>query len=312
MQTTPTQLIFATNFSETCHAAIPTVAQLVDRLRARLTILHVHAKGKRAQAQQSLDSFFAEASNYPGCERALSSGPAAAGIVSFCRSRNDALLIMPPSERTGLPRPLHVSLRARVLQRVATPMLTLPYAEALPRDGAVGGHVACWITGRETSLDSLRDAAALARRRGADLHLLHVMPDISEGLLMDSLFNDQPLTESAASHWLSELAAQLQDDDLRVRIHVAVGNPRREIASLLKRARADVLVVEHDAVVRRGVWRSSLHAALAKTPCVLICLPPGRLRAPALRVTMGPSLEGQETGLASRLLARVQRLQLHG
>ncbi|PPU07911.1 universal stress protein [Xanthomonas arboricola] len=282
MQTTPTHLIFATNFSETCHAAIPTVAQLVDRLSARLTILHVHAKGKRAQAQQSLDAFFAEASNYPGCERALAGGPAAAGIVSFCRSRDDALLIMPPSERTGLPRPLHVSLRARVLQRVATPMLTLPYADAIPRDGAVGGHVACWITGRETSLESLRDAAALARRRGADLHLLHVVPEISEGLLVDSLFNDKPLSEDAAASWLGDLVQQLPDEDLRVRIHVAVGNPRREIAGLLKRACADVLVVEHDAIVRRGVWRSSLQSALAKTPCVLICLPPPHLRRPIL------------------------------
>ncbi|MBB4594504.1 MULTISPECIES: universal stress protein [Xanthomonas] len=302
MQTTPTHLIFATNFSETCHAAIPTVAQLVDRLRARLTILHVHAKGKRAQARQSLDAFFAEASNYPGCERALASGPAAAGIVSFCRSRDDALLIMPPSERTGLPRPLHVSLRARVLERVATPMLTLPYADAIPRDGAGGGHVACWITGRETSLDTLRDAAAMARRRGADLHLLHVMPDISEGLLVDSLFNDKPLTEAAAVSWLSDLVLQLRDDDLRVRLHVAVGNPRREIAGLLKRACADVLVVEHDAVVRRGVWRSSLQATLAKTPCVLICLPPSHLRRPAIGTTPNQDTPRRRRGRARWLL----------
>ncbi|WP_372361496.1 universal stress protein [Xanthomonas sp. NCPPB 1325] len=302
MQTTPTHLIFATNFSETCHAAIPTVAQLVDRLRARLTILHVHAKGKRAQARQSLDAFFAEASNYPGCERALASGPAAAGIVSFCRSRDDALLIMPPSERTGLPRPLHVSLRARVLERVATPMLTLPYADAIPRDGAGGGHVACWITGRETSLDTLRDAAAMARRRGADLHLLHVMPDISEGLLVDSLFNDKPLTEAAAVSWLSDLVLQLRDDDLRVRLHVAVGNPRREIAGLLKRACADVLVVEHDAVVRRGVWRSSLQATLAKTPCVLICLPPSHLRRPAIGTTPNQDTPRRRRGRTRWLL----------
>ncbi|MBB3822775.1 nucleotide-binding universal stress UspA family protein [Xanthomonas arboricola] len=302
MQTTPTHLIFATNFSETCHAAIPTVAQLVDRLRARLTILHVHAKGKRAQARQSLDAFFAEASNYPGCERALASGPAAAGIVSFCRSRDDALLIMPPSERTGLPRPLHVSLRARVLERVATPMLTLPYADAIPRDGAGGGHVACWITGRETSLDTLRDAAAMARRRGADLHLLHVMPDISEGLLVDSLFNDKPLTEAAAVSWLSDLVLQLRDDDLRVRLHVAVGNPRREIAGLLKRACADVLVVEHDAVVRRGVWRSSLQATLARTPCVLICLPPSHLRRPAIGTTPNQDTPRRRRGRTRWLL----------
>lgn len=83
MQTTPTHLIFATNFSETCHAAIPTVAQLVDRLRARLTILHVHAKGKRAQAQQSLDAFFAEASNY---QAASARSPAAPQLPALSRS----------------------------------------------------------------------------------------------------------------------------------------------------------------------------------------------------------------------------------
>jgi nucleotide-binding universal stress UspA family protein len=273
MHATPSHLVFATNFSETCHAAIPTVAQLVDRLRAKLTLLHVHAKGQRNQAQQSLDSFFAEASNYPGCERALYGGPTAAGIAAYCRSNPDAVLIMPPSERTGLPRPMHVSLRAQVLQRVATPMLTLPYADALPRDGSIGGHVACWITGRESSLELVRDAAGLARRRGADLHLLHVLPEVSEGLLMDSLFNEHPLAEPAATRWLADIAASLEDDDLRIRIHVGTGNPRKQIASLLKRARADVLVVEHDTVLRRKLGRTSFDAALSETPCLLMCVP---------------------------------------
>ncbi|MET0289057.1 MAG: universal stress protein [Pseudoxanthomonas sp.] len=273
MHATPSHLVFATNFSEICHAAIPTVAQLVDSLRAKLTLLHVHAKGQRQQAQQSLDSFFAEASNYPGCDRALYGGPTAAGIAAFCRSNPDAVLIMPPSERTGMPRPLHVSLRAQVLQRVATPMLTLPYADALPRDGSIGGHVACWITGHESSLELVRDAAGLARRRGADLHLLHVMPEVSEGLLMDSLFNEHPLAEPAATRWLADIAASLQDDDLRIRIHLATGHPRKQIAHLLKRARADVLVVEHDAVIRRRLGRTSFDAALSKNPCLLMCVP---------------------------------------
>ncbi|MBO9741425.1 universal stress protein, partial [Xanthomonas axonopodis pv. begoniae] len=82
--------------------------------------------------------------------------------------------------------------------------------------------------------------------------------------------------------WGDYLALQLGDEDLRVRIHVAVDNPRRGIAGLLKRACADVLVVDHEALVRRGVWRSSLQSALAKTPCVLICLSSPHLRQTAI------------------------------
>ncbi|MEE7547290.1 universal stress protein, partial [Xanthomonas sp. Kuri4-1] len=134
------------------------------------------------------------------------------------------------------------------------------------------GHVAYWLQG-PVSLASLRDAAALARRRGAELHLLHVVPPVSEGLLMDSLFNDQPLSEAAATDWLGDMAARVQGDDLRVRLHVTVGSARKEIAGLLKRAQADVLVVEHDALVRRGLWRSSIDRALAGVPCLLLCLP---------------------------------------
>ncbi|SEM40279.1 Universal stress protein family protein [Pseudoxanthomonas sp. GM95] len=273
MYTAPSHLVFATNFSETCHAAIPTLAQLVDRLRAKLTLLHVHAKGQRGHAQQALDSFFAEASHYPGCERALYGGPAAAGIAAYCRSHPEALLIMPPSERTGLPRPLHVSLRAQVLQRVSTPMLTLPYADALPRDGQIGGQVACWISDRASAQDLVRDAANLARRRGADLHLLHVMPEASEGLLVDSLFDDRPLAEPAVSRWLADLAASVQDPQLRIRLHLGTGNPRRQIAGLLKRARADVLVVQHDAVLRRRFGRHTFDAVLSESPCLLLCVP---------------------------------------
>ncbi len=266
-------LIFATNFSDACHAAIPMVAQWVDSLQARLTLLHVHAKGTQAQSARSLDSFFAEAAHYPGSERRLLSGRAADGIAEFCREHPQSMLVMPPSARTYLPRPLHVSLRAQVLRQVATPMLTLPYTDAIPEPPAVGGQVACWITGEEKRFDHVREAAALARRRDAELHLLHVLPEISEGLLVETLYSDRPLAEPAATQLLDSIVSQL-GNEVRVRIHVGTGHTERTLSQLLQRSRANVLVVDRDTAVRKRLLRSSFRTSIHDNPCLLICVPP--------------------------------------
>lgn len=273
MHTFPRQLVFATNFSESCHAAIPLVAQWVDSLQAKLTLLHVHARGTQAQAKRALESFFAEAEHYPGSERVVRSGAPVRGIAEFCRSQPDALLVMPPSTRSQLPRPLHSSLRARVLRELDTPMLTLPDANGVPLPPSAGGHVACWVTGQESRLDHVREAAALARGRQAELHLLHVLPEVSEGMLIDALYSDRPLSESVAHQHLEHIAAQL-GDDLPIRLHVAVGSSLQVLKQQLKRSQASILVVDRETVMRKRLLQTSFNPSLTEAPCLLICVPP--------------------------------------
>lgn len=266
-------LIFATNFSEACHAAIPMVAQWVDTLQARLTLLHVQPRGAQGQSARALDSFFAEAAHYPQSERRLLSGPTATGITEFCRQHPQAMLVMPPSVQTYLPRPLHVSLRAQVLRQMSTPMLTmLPDTRAIPEMPLAGGQVACWVTGDEVRLDHVREAAQLARQRDAELHLLHVLPEISEGLMLEALYSDRPLAEPAAVERLTDIAARL-GDDLRVRVHIETGHPQKTLARLLRKSRANVLVADRDMVVRKRLMRGPFATALRGSPCVLICVP---------------------------------------
>ncbi|MBA4285420.1 MAG: hypothetical protein C0434_07800 [Xanthomonadaceae bacterium] len=266
-------LIFATNFSEACHAAIPMVAHWVDTLQARLTLLHVHPRGAGSQAARSLDSFFAESAHYPSSSRQLLSGNAAAGIAEFCRQHPQAMLVMPPSVRSYLPRPLHVSLRTQVLRQVATPMLTmLPDSKAIPELPALGGHVACWITGDEPRLDHVREAAALARQRDAELHLLFVLPEVSEGLMLEALYSDRPLAEPAAIRLLDDIAARI-GDQVRVRVHLDTGSTQRSLARLLRASRASLLVVDRDTVVRKRLLRGAFASALRDSPCLLICVP---------------------------------------
>ncbi|WP_341918479.1 universal stress protein [Hydrocarboniphaga effusa] len=269
----PRQLVFATNFSEACHAAIPLVAQWVDSLQAKLTLLHVHAAGTHLQAKRSLDSFFAEAAHYPNSERVLRSGKPAEAIAEYCRSQPNSLLVMPPSTRSSLPRPLHSSLRAKVLHDVITPMLTLPHTDRIPEPPSTGGHVACWISGQETRLDHVREAAALAQRRGAELHLMHALPEVSEGMLIDALYSDRPLSESVAGQRLADIASQL-GNELPIRLHIGTGEPESVLRKLLKRTQASILVVDRGAVMRKRLMQASFNSKLADSPCLLICVPP--------------------------------------
>ncbi len=72
-----------------------------------------------------LRSFFAEADNYQHCDRFLVSGDPRDGITAYCEGRPNILLHASPSDLTGLPRPWHRSLRARLIQRLSIPIWTL-------------------------------------------------------------------------------------------------------------------------------------------------------------------------------------------
>jgi len=140
-------IIFATNFSDACHAAIPTVTRWVDAHNARLTILHVYQPEKtlHRKAEAHLKSFYAEADNYSNCQRILLAGNPCDNIESFCTKEGDGLLFMPPSDRTGLPRPFHVSTRARLLENLEMPIWTMGKATLKTNATVAGNNVAVCV-----------------------------------------------------------------------------------------------------------------------------------------------------------------------
>ena len=47
----PLEVVFLTNFSDTCFRVIPSIAQMVDDLSIHLTILHSFEPGKRNRSE---------------------------------------------------------------------------------------------------------------------------------------------------------------------------------------------------------------------------------------------------------------------
>jgi nucleotide-binding universal stress UspA family protein len=273
------EIVFATDFSDSSHAVIPAVAQWVDTLGAKLTLLHVYNPGSMMyrEADVLLQSFFAEADNYPHCDRVLVSGDPAEGIAAYCERRSNILLMLPPSDLTGLPRPWHRSMRARLIKRLSVPVWTLGRVNVGESTSAAHRHIGVWLGDPEEGLSHLQQAASYASETGGTLHLLHVVDEINEGSMLKPLTSAGPMGEEAADAWLRDIANTL-NPSCRVEVHVAQGCVGRELPRLIRRSGANMMMVSHHTVVKSGWLAPAINPIFGKCSISLVSVPPqGRL-----------------------------------
>lgn len=269
-----TEIVFATDFSDSSHAVIPAVSQWVDRLDAKLTLIHAYNASKvlYREAEALLHSFFAEADNYRDCERVLISGDPCEGIAAYCERRPNILLMLPPSDLTGLPRPWHRSMRARLIQRLSVPIWTLGRTNVGGSQPSAARHIGVWVSDPEEGLSHLRHAALYATETGSTLHLLHVVDEINEGSLLKPLLSKAPMGEEAADAWLREIACTF-DDGCNFEIHVAQGRVSRELPRLLRRSGADMLVVSQQSAVHHTWIGPEINPVFRQCAISLVCVP---------------------------------------
>jgi nucleotide-binding universal stress UspA family protein len=270
----PTHLIFATSFSDACHAAIPAVSRIVDTLGARLTILHVYDPRKRTfrETESTLNSFYAEADNYPNCERQMISGSAFEGITEFCKLQKDALLFLPASDRIGLPRIFHRSLRARIIHELPSSVWTLKQTHRVGTSTGAFKHIAVWLNSPEEGIDHVCQAADHANRLGATLHLIHIVPDANEGMLGSTLLSERPLGTGSANHWLAEVAHTLPNADA-VKTHVRMGNRKIQMARVLRDVQAELLMVSRQGALQDDFFQTGLSTIVEDCSSALVCVP---------------------------------------
>ena len=266
-------ILFATNFSDACHAAIPAVTRWVDAHNARLTILHVYQPEKtlHRQAEAQLESFYAEAENYKNRRRILLSGNICDSIENFCARECNGMLFIPPSDRIGLPRPFHVSTRARLLRNLDMPIWTMGKATLQTHASVAGNNIAVCVQDLDQPIDYVHVAAAHAQRHGAALHLMHVVPETSEGTLISALHSNAPLGVESAIDRLSDLAADLPGS-VRVQLHVRMGAQWPELKSMLRESGAELLMVGKQTL-HRGIFRPTINPMLNNCEIPIVCLP---------------------------------------
>ena len=117
-------------------------------------------------------------------------------------------------------------------------------------------------------------AAAVASRSGARIEILHVLPEVSEGLLaMGIAQTDRPLSKDVAMDRIRALGATLRDSYTS---SIAVGSLRKSIVSAAKKSGADLVILGR---AKPGEWAPYCPGIQSLTR---------RLTCPVLSVSISP------------------------
>jgi 3',5'-cyclic AMP phosphodiesterase CpdA len=234
----PLEFLFPVSFSDLDFRAIPYVAQLVDALEARLTLLHVRPPEEEEElAEERLHSFFAEAARYPHCERLVVTGDLVEVVSRRCASKPVDLLLLPASEPVWLPRLGHPSLRLALLEATRLPVWTIATGVNPTRLHLPTRNVACWVDLRDRQHPQLGYAAEFAKVLGAQLHVLCALPELTIPVALDPSI---PLHPAAV---VERLVSAVGDDSLAPRVLVTERDGTAERRKLLKQCNADVVFV---------------------------------------------------------------------
>jgi len=268
---TQKNVLFLTNFSESCFRAIPTLSEWMDREEGQLTILHVHGPGRKdeADARQRMRSFFAEADRYTKCERVLLTGVPSRVVLDYCRQEKPQMVFAPASHLSGMPRFRHKSMRVALLRHARVRIWTRGRNGNGSTPRRAPENIVYVITGHADWMQEAQLAARVAVRHRARLHLIHLTPiqDIHDGTLATEIGIGQPNVSTTA---LLKLIASLPVPPV---IHSSTGNEVHELPRLLNECNADMVFLGERHAVRRGVLGASMNPDLEKLGNEVVCFP---------------------------------------
>lgn len=260
-------VLFLTNFSDACFRATRAVAQMVDEINGRLTILYARDVNRESKAStlEKLHSFFPEADHFRGTRRVLAEGDVISA-VSEVRNEGIDYVIAPAKVRFGLPRVAHRSTRASLLLEHRTQVWTTGKNTPSAKLGAPARNVACWLDAESGDNYHLRRACDYALEVGARVHLLHVVPDMHEGTITES---PMPLNAEEAAKLVPYIARRQQTE-----IHVAPGGGKRALVELLRACDADVLFLNERQSVQHRLFGITMSGIVQHAPCPTMSIAP--------------------------------------
>jgi hypothetical protein len=262
----PFEVVFLTNFSDSCFRAIPGLAQLGDVIDLRLTILHAYGAGEadRRQAEQNLRSFFPEADHYASCRRVLAPGTAVDAVKRLAAEQSLDLIVAPAGDPLGLPRLGHKSIRSRLVTETRTPVWTLGRGTLPQRLARSPRHVACCVETEEGSRAHIRLASQYARSIDATLHLIRLLPDIHEGSILDLSFT-KPFDAAHAAQDVQLAGGGTTCPEAHL-------IDRWRLARTLTTIEADIVFVDGTRWMNRGWFMPRVDRMIDSLPCPTVCV----------------------------------------
>jgi len=267
--TRPFEVVFLTNFSNSSYRVIPALAQLSDELDVHITILHASQAGADGRVSEArLASFFPDAGTYRRSSRRNCTGDVVEAVKQLTQEQQVDLVVAPSSDPIGWPRPLHTSLRTRIIRECDAPVWTIGRAIHAAVFNRRTRNVGCWVDLANPHTAHITAAFEFATKTGARLHLMHAPPEISEGSLALPLYYNKPISATGAT---KEIRALLGWMPMQPEIHVASGPVRRVMPAMAKELNLDAVFVDKEEALTRRWISTGMSAAIDRCQCPVIC-----------------------------------------
>lgn len=258
------QIVFLTDFSPTCHLAIPSVSRMVQDLGAQLAILHAHTTDvDPAKAREQLGAFFSEADRLTTTQRILYRGSLLDALRESASLRAVDLFVAP-----GAPRSFFSwaspSQRAMMVASSPAPVLTtIPPLEASRRIR----RIACWLDPHARDQSYLRRAARLATEVSGSLHVFHIVPDFFEGEIVTAR---TPL----CSDEVADAIRRALGTHLHPEVHVSPGGAANAALQMARACDPDLVILSARDSLRRGLRGPRLSQVAERAGCPVLCFGP--------------------------------------
>jgi nucleotide-binding universal stress UspA family protein len=256
-------------------------AGFADALGAELVLLHVitntlygHPRGLGWPP-----SAWGERTPDVDIHRLVIPGPIPESIVRYADHIEADMLLMTTRTYGRRGRFWRRSITAEVMDSTQRPVCVTRMPDADSNVPFRCHSILCVVGLEDQDAALIQQAQEIATRSDARLVLLHIVPEISEGLLAYGVDRAQarPLSAKLAREKLVELAAGIS---LPITTSVMVGSPAKCIGLAAREHAADIVIASRVAPRARfecsGAYTMDLGAALSRLGCPLLTVPLGR------------------------------------
>jgi nucleotide-binding universal stress UspA family protein len=282
------KIVLPVDFSERAVCAGHYARALHDRFGSQVTVLHVLPpphyefgamevggsvledlyRQRSEQAQRDLTAFLAEELSPEFTERAIVEGDPAHKIVDAAHDRGAGLIVMPTHGYGTFRRFILGSVTAKVLHDADCPVWTgVHMAVPCATDVHFRHVVAALDLGQQTER-TLMWASRFAQSSGAQLSLIHAMPDLEgkAGEYFDPEWRVH--VEKAVRDEVEGLQARLGTN---APLTVSTGEPAETVCGLAKGLAADVLVIGRgSASGLLGRLRANAYSIIRQSECPVV------------------------------------------
>jgi len=271
------KILFPIDFSDQCKTVAPYIADIANRFKAKLDLLHVIEVSKNtamlcSRRRDELMTFTASVPGGMNCSQAVIYGNPAQSITYYAEGQTVDLIAMPTSGKGTLRRWTLGSTIQNVLRQASCAVWTesgtgLPHVRWSP--------ILCAIDLNDESGQVLSCAASLAEQLQAHLVVVHAIPPLSEALLMHPSQLPPALSHAEAQRAMERL---LQDLNLIADPITETAPVVDAISRVASQTRAKLLVIGRGGDRGRAVG-SHLYELVRNAPCPVLTCPSRAARA---------------------------------